>query len=68
MTNLKPCPFCGGSSEYYPLENKKYKQFMHWIDCINYNQCGVQMSDPNKNALFVKWNTRTPAPEEKTDG
>lgn len=57
MSELKPCPFCGGKAEFV---SKKIQ-----IRCVSCGATikGVKMFAPNVNYEFwlkVLWNRRTP--------
>ena len=65
MTNLKPCPFCGGvadSDNYYVGEKEKW----YWIIfCL---QCGANMNEEMSGDICLKhgidaWNKRVPPQE-----
>lgn len=53
MSDLKPCPFCGGESEYEEFNDG----FFSWgrVEC----QCGVMLTTP-PNVTIEAWNTRKP--------
>jgi len=68
MSNLKPCPFCGASAQYWS-QGGRYGLFA-WIEC---NECGARtktvstdapVSDPaffdeiSATRLCAYWNRR----------
>ena len=64
MTELKPCPFCGGTklriSRYFGLN-------CYDIKCDN-EDCSMNVStdfSKTKKQAIEKWNTRAEASEEK---
>jgi Lar family restriction alleviation protein len=75
MTELKPCPFCGGGTKVFKRidRDKEQSLYLYWIDCSN-RECGVQfpLGERSEESAIEKWNTRTapvvihadPEPEE----
>lgn len=57
MSELKPCPFCGGKAEIWRA-NESYPKRKAWIACMG--GCGVMTNefDNNEQAAEI-WNTRT---------
>ena len=52
MSELKPCPFCGGEAMHSVCSDKKF----HLIEC---NSCGVETDHhATKYSAFKYWNTR----------
>lgn len=52
MTELKPCPFCGGSAK---LVNKIY-EYKYYIYCT---RCGVMTANfDSNNSAIGAWNRR----------
>lgn len=63
---LKPCPFCGEQPVY---QARQAARGHYWPDQI-YHNCGLMMTQmlvraDSKQAVFKKWNTRTPPPTEE---
>jgi Lar family restriction alleviation protein len=58
---LKPCPFCGGKAE---LDESEDEFGMHSILC---SSCGTMMVFGSIFEATTKWNTRTDAPEPKSN-
>lgn len=52
MSDLKPCPFCGGEARYY-VDNK-------YADChqVICTKCAVTKSDEDYEYVISDWNTR----------
>ena len=55
MSELKPCPFCGGKPIY--SQSKVRDRIMHAVDC----DCGASYFGED----WHKWNTRKPHPAIK---
>lgn len=60
MTNLKPCPFCGGEAEVKKHNNR----FTEWwqVFCTNCHitQCGSDYEYEYEYEAAAAWNTRKP--------
>lgn len=53
MTELKPCPFCGGKAELFTEEDKYYK---HMVACV---KCGARTPKEHIDAIAISdWNRR----------
>lgn len=62
MTDLKPCPFCGGEAEF-SLGKTGDGDDWHYLECSECEAMGprVKYADHNiavKEALAEAWNTR----------
>ena len=59
MTELKPCPFCGGKAKVIELDpfNRYRGRFHTWgVRCV---KCGVEMvSGVSKEDVIKTWNWR----------
>jgi hypothetical protein len=55
MTDLKPCPFCGGEAERVTLGPEPFKYQVSCADCV----CG-HVKD-SKDIADITWNTRAPS-------
>jgi Lar family restriction alleviation protein len=53
MSELKPCPFCGGQPKIY---GGPYSQEAYTISC---NTCSCDLTDNDEDSLREQWNTRT---------
>ena len=71
MSELKPCPFCGGEAELDWGSVIDIGAFSHqsgWVNCTN-QDCDATVEitsiDDDKNSGYVikKWNTRTESTE-----
>lgn len=64
ITELKPCPFCGGKAFF----DKMYSPDGDWEYCIACADCEcmftVEYRNPDKNYLLNAWNRRA---EDETD-
>ena len=58
MSELKPCPFCGGEAEYLNSETSE------WVEC---SKCGakgeIELWGTSGNCVYKNWNTRTESTE-----
>ena len=54
MSELKPCPFCGGT--VYHIE----PEYAHIEDYIRCDECDFDMPNGQQFPCIHKWNTRTP--------
>ena len=68
MSELKPCPFCGGKAEvrceFEPYEDEytRDERNLYVCGCI---ECGIGYSAYWQEELVVRlWNTRTPQNDE----
>ncbi len=72
MTELKPCPFCGGEAEYHSRANGERFIYAndvdHWVSCLGENCAASQGLYENKELAVAAWNYRTPPKAEPTDG
>jgi hypothetical protein len=61
MSNLKPCPFCGGA----PITDDWYGHFrVYCLSCLNgFQQTRSAHCSPAEDAARAAWNLRTPDPE-----
>lgn len=61
MTELKPCPFCGGEATYF--EERIFIMNNAFIQGVKCKKCGGAYMDADKekcpNDVFEKWNRRT---------
>lgn len=63
MSDLLPCPFCGGEAKYYSRDNNGggfgQNPTDHWISC---EQCYASMGlFDNRKEAIAAWNRRAPA-------
>lgn len=61
MSELKPCPFCGGKADYY-IGGNGYLQCTRCIATIPY-EYGLSYEDGKMQAI-AKWNRRYQEPNE----
>ena len=65
MSDLKPCPFCGGSDNYPArliMQEVAWASPVYSIECEN---CGALGGvDSNEEAAIKAWNTRTGEDDE----
>ena len=54
MSELKPCPFCGGKAELLIVPGQQSKWIVRCTKC--YCNCGVDISDHD---AVERWNERT---------
>ena len=72
MSDLLPCPFCGGEAEFSLGETGDGKEW-HYIECTECEAMGprVQYADHNiaiKDALAEAWNSRAiPAADARAE-
>lgn len=53
MTELKPCPFCGGENL-----NIRHGKYMWWVECLN-GDCGANGGTKvHKKKAIEAWNRR----------
>ena len=72
MSELKPCPFCGGEAEIKRVGNEYTKKRAIHIDCSTFG-CTVQIRvaalrhnhEWCEEKATDKWNTRTPPQESE---
>ena len=59
MSNLKPCPFCGGNADYHETDKSKWL-----VEC---QSCIISTSVPThgKEMAAEYWNRRTPIDPEQ---
>jgi Lar family restriction alleviation protein len=61
MTELKPCPFCGGEAEFFKDVTFKAEtgeqvgEIKFFVWCTN---CSALVSGDNKQEAFEAWNRR----------
>lgn len=55
MSELKPCPFCGGEAELHEYDN----QFSEVVYIISCSKCNCKMELNHESRLVYIWNTRT---------
>ena len=55
MSELKPCPFCGGEAELHEYDN----QFSEVVYIISCSKCNCKMELNHNSRLVDIWNTRT---------
>ena len=70
MSELKPCPFCGGKANF-SLGKAGEGEDWHYLECAECEAMGprVQYAAHNiaiKEAIASAWNTRTPTPDPAT--
>jgi Lar family restriction alleviation protein len=58
MTELKPCPFCGGKASYDNDVGNNDEYFVEWVEC---QECGIQTPRRrwSNESLTSFWNRRT---------
>lgn len=56
MTELKPCPFCGGDEIYLTVASTVGKVYWAKVDC-NRCFCGTSKKDTEEDAIEA-WNRR----------
>ena len=68
MTELKPCPFCGGEAEVFDYWNEGKKK-NRWVVMCKNCKGGLGELDTKEEA-FEKWNNRwmIPCEEGETEG
>ena len=52
---LKPCPFCGGSSIVYENDCIYPRDYLWSIEC---DSCGARIQDDRKEEVLRIWNKR----------
>ena len=60
MTELKPCPFCGGEARIY-MNDSDLDNILYYCICTNDNGCGVlpiTLDHYSKEEAAAAWNTR----------
>lgn len=58
MTELKPCPFCGGKARIMLEEEDRPDDSFHNVYCTG---CGVQFWVKSKSQAIAAWNRRSDA-------
>ena len=64
MTELKPCPFCGGEAEFYPAACIEQGWYIATVQCVSCaaqvcSKPGLDRAEQEANESAVKsWNTR----------
>ena len=59
MSELKPCPFCGGEAKYVELYyNKENESSRGYIRCAKIVPCVAQPNVRSKEYVYKKWNRR----------
>lgn len=60
MTELLPCPLCGGESRVGRDTSSDYDQHWSWFaECLNYDECGVMLSGyASEESAVAHWNRR----------
>lgn len=64
MSELKPCPFCGGKPFSGPIREYKNNKYAYWlIECHCFNSAGydtpyVSVCADNESIALKLWNTR----------
>ena len=58
MTELKPCPFCGGEAKMCENATRTATLLIRWVRCTG---CGVETTANNKPAAIAAWNRRASA-------
>nr|DAO12410.1 MAG TPA: restriction alleviation protein [Caudoviricetes sp.] len=57
MTELKPCPFCGGTGERWNVVSTSKKRPLSWVKC---KLCGATTASYGTEEQAVNaWNRRT---------
>ena len=62
MSELKPCPFCGGEARVIFEEEDLPDNSFHNVYCTN---CGAQIWVTSKTVAIQKWDTRAETEAEK---
>ena len=60
MTELLPCPFCGGEARIY-MNDSDLDNILYYCICTNDNGCGVlpiTLDHYSKEEAAAAWNTR----------
>lgn len=66
MSNLKPCPFCGGEAfakSIYPHDSfGRQSDTPYWsVECHEWDICGASVTGHmTKDEAFTAWNRRAP--------
>lgn len=66
MTNLKPCPFCGGEASQCTIAPHEHSGFLKemglgnhpgswWVEC---RACDVHIGRPTQEEVVAAWNIR----------
>lgn len=64
MTELKPCPFCGGEAEFYPAACIEQGWYIATVQCVSCaaqvcSKPGLDRAEQEANESAIKaWNTR----------
>ena len=55
MTELKPCPFCGGEAEIEEIYYTFWHLKTYYVRCT---RCGCRTMEDNKEYAIQDWNRR----------
>lgn len=64
MTELKPCPFCGGEAEFYPAACIEQGWYIATVQCVSCaaqvcSKPGLDRAEQEANESSIEaWNTR----------
>ena len=58
VTELKPCPFCGGEAKYIELYRDKSGVSSGYIRCMKPIPCVAQSNVRSESYCCKKWNRR----------
>jgi Lar family restriction alleviation protein len=67
MSELRPCPFCGGKSEVMVIE-PFYEFFNFWVSCTALTCRAQGPLRQNNTAAIAAWNRREPDWQAKWEG